>query len=252
MRRHKISVGVFSLLSLAAAAYADWAMIENFNGAFDETWIGGRGVMPDELTPGGLIEYAGGPASSFSTLDGAGILRMTNAIGSFSRVGLFRDEHLGGAEGVIEARVNVLAQGDSHSNFFELFLFDHVGEEFVRVGLNNGPQGERMMTFRSTADAAGSEHFHFADNSWFKLRISGDAAALRVSIFNDAGDTELAGHTFSHLLSDWGDEFHVAFGQSNISDVTQSGDVAVDYINAIPEPSAALLLLAGLAALRRR
>jgi hypothetical protein len=179
------------------------------------------------------------------------------------RVGIVSDATQTGTGGTVEARFNTLTQdGTRIDGLVDLWLLNATDpSKYVRVGLfGSGFSHDRAWDFASSVDGSFAEEgVNYTNDTWYRVRIDATAGNLSVSLWNDAGTTELKHHDFSHNLATLGDTFRVGLGQflgtTNGNPFTT--DSAVDWVSAdlsVPEPSTlalGLVGLIGLAAFRR-
>jgi hypothetical protein len=248
-------VSAIGSLVIAPSSKAAWAFSETFNGEFQHPWSFSQG-MPTELIALGTVHYLGGPADSFTTVDGAQTLRMTNTMTALSRRGLVTTEFLQGSVGIVEARFNTLTQDANHvDGLFDFWLLNHNDNtSFVRVALFGGNSStDRRFVFATSADGEGNASFNYQSNTWYRLRIDSSGPQLVVDLLNDQGGV-LINHSFPRSLSTLGNDFQIGIAQYVGTPAgLATTDVAIDSVTATPEPSAScLLVVLAMTALARR
>lgn len=216
-----------------------WNFFEGFDGAFGNAWSGAPGSFPS--TP---HAYLGAPSGAFVAVAGAQTYRMTNSLSDVQRVGLVSVATLPGSFGRLEARINTLTQDSTRvDGLFELWLLNSSDvTKYVRVLLfgANFSASRVWATLSSTTGDGTPEHgasqvINYANDTWYRLRIDSTASGLRASIWNDAGTTEIAGHTFVHSLGALGSTFRIGIAQvMGAPGGTFITDGAVDSVRATP------------------
>jgi hypothetical protein len=242
--------------------FAQWHFVEGFDAGFSQTWTSTPGVLPPEsmapIYPSNTIVDVGPPTYSFGTLDGASVLDMdTVSATPNERFGFLSQAVLSGSTGVLDARINTLDQGsatNSDDGLFDLWLVNSTDpSEYVRVGLyGNYSDTQRTWWFSATNTGVIQPSFAYTNNTWYDLRITSEPGQnLNVSIWNDAGTTQLVSYTFGFPLSALGSQFQIGFSQEHglIGAPNYSLLSAVDYIKAVPEPAAIVGMGTGLGAL---
>jgi hypothetical protein len=229
-------------MSGPAVLRAQWSFVEEFSGAYSNSWQSAAGILPTEslepLFPR-TLPHVGPPASTFVTIDGEMALRLNTASASmWSRYGMLAGANLPSTGGVLEARINTLGQGGSNiDGLFDLWLVNRSDRaKFVRVGLFGDQfDAQRSWTFSTSAETFRLQPLNYAANTWYRVRIEQPPVPgenLRVSIWNDAADRELAAYSFPFTLGSLGAAFDVAVSQWMGGPPGYSLLSAVDYVRA--------------------
>jgi hypothetical protein len=257
-----VCAGLLVLIGGGVTARADF--LERFDNGFDNAWHGQAGSFPDEFIwanyPISTVHYQGAPAGSFQTVSGAQTYRLTNTLAPLTRVGMVFDSVLTGTTGRIETRINTLTQDTTRiDGFADLWLLNATDpSHYVRVGLfGSDLSADRGWNCGSSVDGAfWKSGFNYVNNTWYRLRIDAGASSLRVSVWNDAGTTELVGQNLTPSLASLGSSFRVGLAQfmSTANGTPHVADVAVDYVSAslVPEPATWMALAAIVGLIRRR
>lgn len=246
------------LVEFNAKVFASWTFYEDFDGGFSQSWNSASGALPTEsLAPVRTygIPDVGPPTYSFDSVDAASVITMhTTTVPNNTRMGFISDAVLSGSIGQVEARINTLDQGGPNiDGLFDLWLVNaDDSSNYVTFGLfDNDFDTQRIWTYAtSISDFDQSQAVAYQSNTWYKLRITqAPDQNLAISIWDDAGTTELASKTFDFELAALGSDFRVGFSQwMGDADNSHSLLSAVDYISAspVPEPCSLILFSVGL------
>jgi hypothetical protein len=227
-----------------AACFHSWSFFEGFDGFFAQAWDTSN-RFPAEPN---VTNDAEPLSLGFSPLGDGQSLHMRNLFNApLLRRGLLSVSTVSGPCGVVEARINTLAQGgratssniDGLADLWLISASDN--RRFVHVGLFSGNFGDvRVVYFNSSFPEGGDNApFAYANNTWYRLRISATDTAVRVAIWDDAGSAELAFHEYPHSLSDLGQTFRIGISQhmGNPGYWPFYTEGAVDYIAAVGIPA---------------
>jgi len=247
MRAHVV-VGCLVVLCVLGALAPAASFLETFDGGLANSWNAGIGLFPDEdiwtgyggvSTPIGTVDYVErGPAGSFVTIDGAQSYRMTNTLDPLTRVGMVSDVVQSGVVGRVEARFNTLTQDSQHiDQLVDLWLINSEdSDSYVRVGLfGSNFSDDRGWSYSTSQDGSFFDSgVNYVNDTWYRLRIDAEASSVSVSLWDDAGTTELRRHDFTHALPVLGDTFRVGIGQfmGTTNGTPFIADSAVDWISA--------------------
>jgi hypothetical protein len=182
--------------------------------------------------------FQGASSFSFESLDGASVIRLHNILNNAERRGWSSAKSFeANAPIVYEARFNTLVQSSSTGidELLEIWLLDaNNPDNYDIVALSTPNFGSsRIFTASTSITNAGLDTaFHFDQNTWYRMVISGSPTKeVRASIYNDARTVELIGVNFGHDLSAYASGFRIGISQS----MGQPGrpaptDVALDSV----------------------
>jgi hypothetical protein len=203
----------------------------------------------------GSNAYLGAPNYSFGTVDGASVLRLTNTLNNWQRVGWSTSSIYAATNFRYEVRFNTLVQSPATSidSFIETWVIDAADTSRYDIASPHGMNYGTDRQFRAGSSIDGlfyGQQYGYLDNTWYRLVIQGTAGQnVRASIFADDGVTELVGQSFSHTGTAFPNGFRLGLSQAmGAPGSPYPSDVAIDWMRLtttpVPEASS-LLLLAG-------
>ncbi|NLE60454.1 MAG: PEP-CTERM sorting domain-containing protein [Planctomycetes bacterium] len=248
-----VSVVVFSTC-LTFSAHGDPLLDDDFT-AFDPVsggvWQGATGLSQSPYTYEGLPQV-----QEVTTLDGRSVLHVQSTLS----VNAFRGYQTVQSWPLSTAHVELDVQpmlGSDH--FVELWLVDASLQNGFGFSIHKNsfnPDTERLVNFHDLTSGvrtspASSTGPIWDMNQWYRVVMDGSATSFSVS-FKDGMGAELWSHAVPYGLAQKGSEFKLCLIQLRGSGETEIG-AAFDRIVMTPEPAGLLLLvLGGLAAVRRR
>ena len=255
------SSGFGAILLVATPAIADNTLFfDDFNGpALNSTWqasLPNANIAFPIYVFGGpqSATYQGAPNYSFQTLGGSSVLRLSNSMDNFQRVGWSSSTIFNPSAFTYDVRFNTLTQSSSTSidSFIEVWILDPTNpNRYDMVTLfGNGYSSDLEFAVGSSIDNNfGSQAFNYQNNTWYHLVIQDlPGQDISVSLDNDSGTT-LMSQTLNHTEGAYGSGFEIALSQAmGFPRGTYPSDVAVDYakLMAVPEPGCVVLTVTGL------
>jgi hypothetical protein len=241
MARHRFKSRIVSafLASLAAAAACGETLFtDDFVGPdLNPIW---QAPLPDApwRFGAGIAAFQGASSFSFQSLGGSSVLRLQNQLDDAQRKGWSSAANFPTDAPIIyEARVNTLVQSPStgFDELLEIWLIDATNPERYDILALSAPGFglERIFTAHSSITDAGLDTpFSFADNTWYRLIITGSPTQeVRASIHNDASTEELIGVNLGHTLSAYASGFKIGISQSmGLPGFTAPTDAALDSV----------------------
>jgi len=231
----------------AASAYADTLLVDEFNGpALDPVWQASLPAAGHRFGREPAL-YQGASQFTFEMLNGRSVLRLHNTLNDLERRG-FSSSTIFSADTPIfyQARFNTLVQQNFATGIDELLEIwvldasDPTRYDILALsGPGRGTFSDRVFSSGSSFSGAGRDaQFGFADNTWYRMVISGSAThELRASIYNDTGTQELIGVDLGHTLSAYPSGFRIGFSQSvGFPNLPAPTDVALDSLRLTTSP----------------
>jgi len=199
---------------------------------------------------GPIAMYLGSSGYTFESLDGASVLRLRNVLDNLQRRG-WSSSTVFAPDGpfTVEARFNTMVQSPSTAidELLELWTLD--GEDPTRydiVALSAISYGYgRIFTSHSSVTGIGLDTgFFFADNSWYRMVITGSPGQeVRASIYDDARTQELIGVSLGHTLAAYPAGLRIGMSQSmGQPDAPFPTDSAVDWVRVSYGPPATVVV----------
>jgi hypothetical protein len=221
----------FIILFAATPSYAINLFFDDFDGpTLNPVW---QAELPDAPwrfpQDTGIATYIGAPNYTFQSLDGASVIRLDSVLNNGQRVGWSSSQVFSVPDVpiVYAARFNTLTISASTSidNFIEIWLLDSCNQaNYDKVNVNAPGFGTQRFFNTSTSITdygldTGIEPkflgFTFADNTWYRLVITGSRTAqVRAAIYDDSGQSELMGADLGHTLSAYEHGFRIGISQS--------------------------------------
>jgi hypothetical protein len=251
--------GFGAILLVATPAFADNPLFfDDFNGptlnsAWQASLPNANIAFPIFGSPQSAT-YLGAPNYSFQTLDGSSVLRMTDNMSNFQRVGWSSSTIFNPAAFTYDVRFNTLTQSSSTSidSFIELWILDPTNPnryDMVTLFGNSYSADLRFAIGSSIDNNFGSQAFNYQNNTWYHLVIQDlPGQDISVSLDSDSGSV-LMSQTLNHTEAAYSSGFEIALSQGmGFPQGTYPSDVAVDYakLTAVPEPSSVVLTVTGL------
>jgi hypothetical protein len=182
--------------------------------------------------------YNGPPNYSFQHLGGVTVIRIQDMLNDAQRTGWSSSEDFRATGPIrLEARFNTVVQSPTTAidELLELWILDSTNlERYDKVALSAPDYGAaRVFTAGSSITNTGLDTlFAFANNTWYRLVISGSPTQqIRLSVFDDSGSAELIGVNTGHTLASYPSGFKIGFSQSmGLPGTAYPTDVAVDWI----------------------
>ena len=197
--------------------------------------------------------YLGVPNYSFKTLGGYSVLRPSNSLSDFQRVGWSSSTIYSPSAYTYEVRFNTLVQSTATSidDFIEVWILDPTNpNRYDMVSLFGAAYSTQpqFAVGSSIDNSFGSQFFSYQNNTWYRLVIQDSPGQnIRVALDDDSG-TELIGQTLNHTEGAYGAGFELALSQGMGQPLgTYPEDVAVDYakLTMVPEPTSLAFVAAG-------
>jgi hypothetical protein len=251
-----VSGALGAILLVATPAIADNTLFfDDFNGpTLNPIWQASLPNAPISFFGDWIsATYLGAPNYSFQTLGGYSVLRMSNNMSDFQRVGWSSSTIFNPSAFTYEVRFNTLTQSETTSidDFIELWILDPTNpNRYDMVSLFGAAYAANPdFTVGSSIDNAYDvQAFNYQNNTWYRLVIQDlPGQDIRVSLDDDSG-TELIGQTLNHTEGAYSSGFEIALSQGMGNPIgTYPSDVAVDYakLTAVPEPSSVVFIVAG-------
>lgn len=251
MTKNAVRVWILSAISALLAATPSYAVnlfSDNFDGpTLNPVW---QAELPDAPwrfpQDDGVAAYVGAPNYSFQTLDHVSVIRLNSVLNNAQRVGWSSSQVFSVSDVpiVYEARFNTLTISASTSidEFIEIWLLDASNPaNYDRVALTAPGLGtQRFLTTSTSIIDYGLDTgiepkglgFTFADNTWYRLAISGSKVGqVHAAVYDDSGKSELIGADLGHTLSAYASGFRIGIAQSMGRPGTPSPtDVAIDSV----------------------
>src|SRR5579863_2463031 len=249
MRINEYLTALMLIFICARSADAAILFYDNFTGpVIGPAWTT---ALPDawQRTPqtSGTATYIGAPGFvSFGVLDGASVLKLDDILNDASRDGWSSTAVIAPTKTPIicEVRFNTLTLGPTTSidGFMELWLLDATDQtKYVKVSLVAPEYGSGRVfdAFSSVTNAhldsvdAGSD-FTFADNTWYRMVLTGSITqGLRAKISDDT-EKILIGTELGHSLSAYSSGFRVGISQvMGAPGAFYPTNVAIDYVEVL-------------------
>ncbi len=193
------------------------------------------------------VAYFEGPSDFyFDNLDGNTVIRMQNWLEDQQR----RGWSVSGdssylmviGEFWVEAQFNTMVQSSQTGidQLIELWIFDSNDStryDMVSVA-SDGYGANRFITAESSISGSGGEKpFNFADNTWYRLMLSGSPGGnIYATVWDVNGTQMLASVDLGHRITDYPFGFSIGISQSvGFPGGRYPTDVAIDWLRVLSE-----------------
>jgi hypothetical protein len=217
---------------------AEVVFFDDFNGPSLNPMFGPSFIDGAPLGDGsGSCDYLGAAMYSFETRDSSTVLRLSNTLSDWQRVGFLTSDVFELHDFRFEIRFNTLKQSPSTSidSFIEAWLIDP--SDFSRYSFA-GPHGQSWGTnrqFRAGGSIDGRysvDAYPYRDYTWYRLVIEQrPGETLRAVMLADDDVTELATRSFRYTSAAFPLGFQLGIAQATgAPEGAYPMDVAIDYV----------------------